>query len=233
MTSQEALFSGDTYRNFIYSIKSKATKTAYLKALKQFMQYRNVATVEELIRGEPKLIQSFIIEWIIDLKERRKLSYSSISLYCGALRHFYDMNDVTLNWKKIKSFLGEHVKSIKDRPYTRIEIQHLLEACSDQRLKIVILLMSSAGLRVGAIPSILIRNLTGQNDDLFRFVFFIVLRRKYNIYMKLSQTYIFLTQNPFSGKAKAKRKSIKETSIWEKDFAAKASRAGLCELVAL
>jgi uncharacterized membrane protein len=134
MASQEALFSGDAYRNFIYSIKSKATKTAYLKALKQFMQYRKVTTVEELLRGEPRLIQSFVIEWIIDLKERRNLSYSSVSLYSGALRHFYDMNDVTLNWKKIKNFLGEHVKTVKDRPYTRSEIRHLLDYCSDQRL---------------------------------------------------------------------------------------------------
>jgi integrase len=160
MASQEALFSGDAYRNFIYSIKSKATKTAYLKALKQFMQYRKVTTVEELLRGEPRLIQSFVIEWIIDLKERRNLSYSSVSLYSGALRHFYDMNDVTLNWKKIKNFLGEHVKTVKDRPYTRSEIRHLLDYCSDQRLKIIILLMCSAGLRVGAIPSIFLRNLT-------------------------------------------------------------------------
>ncbi len=143
MSSLELQSTGEAYRNFIYSIKSKATKTTYVKALKQFMEYRRVTSLEELLDGVPKLIQSFIIEWIIDLKERRKLSYSSISLYSGALRHFYDMNDITLNWKKIKSFLGEHIKTIRDRPYYRDEIRRLLNSCTDQRLKIVILLVKS------------------------------------------------------------------------------------------
>lgn len=34
-----------------------------------------------------------------------------------AIRHFYDMNDiVSINWKKVHSFEGEHEKEVEDRP---------------------------------------------------------------------------------------------------------------------
>jgi integrase len=49
-------------------------------------------------------------------------------------------------------------KGKKDRPYTHQEIAKMLEK-SDQRTRVAILLMSSAGLRVGALPSLKIRNL--------------------------------------------------------------------------
>jgi hypothetical protein len=57
---------------------------------------------------------------MIHLKEVQYLSSASITLYCTALRHFYDMNDITgLNWQKISSFIGENIKTVKDGPYTR------------------------------------------------------------------------------------------------------------------
>ena len=69
------------------------------------------------------------------------------------------MNDVTtLNRKKIKSFMGEHEKVAEDRPYTHREIQTLI-AHTTLRNRAIILLMSSAGLRLGAIPLLRIRDI--------------------------------------------------------------------------
>ena len=44
--------------------------------------------------------------------------YATISLYVATINKFYSMNDITLNWKKISSFMGEHEKVTDDRPYT-------------------------------------------------------------------------------------------------------------------
>ena len=116
--------------------------------------------MSELLKGEPKLIQSNIIEWLIHVKEVQNLSSASVTLYCTALRHFYDMNDITgLNWKKISSFIGENIKTIKDRPYTREEISKLLDAAQDRRLKIAILLMCGSGLRIGSLTGLKLQNL--------------------------------------------------------------------------
>jgi integrase len=69
------------------------------------------------------------------------------------------MNDiVTLNWRKIKSYQGEHVKVAEDRPYNHNEIQTLLSHATF-RNKAIILLMSSTGLRLGAVPSLRIKDL--------------------------------------------------------------------------
>jgi len=65
------------------------------------------------------------------------------------------MNDIAgLNWKKISSFIGENIKTIKDRPYTKEEISKLLDATQDKRLKIAILLMCGSGLRIGSISEL-------------------------------------------------------------------------------
>jgi integrase len=69
------------------------------------------------------------------------------------------MNDVTgLNWTKIHSFIGGNEKHTEDRPYTHSEIQRLIQKTTP-RNRAIILLMSSAGLRVGAIPLLRMRDL--------------------------------------------------------------------------
>ncbi len=156
---EDTLLDGVSYRNFACSLKSTFTRDAYTKALLHFMKYRNISISDDLLKEEPKILQSNIIEWLIHLKEVRKLSSASITLYSAAIHHFYDMNDILgLNWNKISSFIGERVKTIKDRPYSRQEILKLLDAARDKRLKIALLLMCSSGLRVGSITALWIRN---------------------------------------------------------------------------
>jgi integrase len=68
------------------------------------------------------------------------------------------MNDIILNMKKIRAFMGEHEKIAEDRPYTHFEISKLLGATS-YRNRAIILLMASAGLRRGAVPPLRIKDL--------------------------------------------------------------------------
>ena len=41
--------------------------------------------------------------------------------------HFYAMNDITLNRKKIGRYVPENIRKHNDRTYTREEITRLLE----------------------------------------------------------------------------------------------------------
>ena len=75
----------------------------------------------------------------MSLREK-KLSYNSISTRLNAISHFYDMNDVSLNKKKIKMFKGENTRKIVDRTYTNEEIKKILDV-SDLRAKYIVLLM--------------------------------------------------------------------------------------------
>jgi integrase len=59
------------------------------------------------------------------------------------------MNEIELNWFKISKYLGEPTKVVRDRSYTTEEIQHILTKC-DERMRVVILLLASTGIRLGA-----------------------------------------------------------------------------------
>lgn len=60
---------------------------------------------------------------------------------------------------------GTQAVQEEDRPYTRAEIHTMLKSANDVRTKIIILLITSSGMRVGAIPLLKIRNLV-KNPEL-------------------------------------------------------------------
>ena len=107
---------------------------------------------------DTKTIQMDICDLITYLRDTGRSS-ASVSTYVTALHKFYSMNDITtLNWDKIHSFEGEREKHTEDRPYTHSEIDTPVSNAS-LRNRSIILLMCSAGLRVGSIPLLRIKDL--------------------------------------------------------------------------
>jgi integrase len=128
-------------------------------ALRFFMDYLHLPydAYDKLLEKEPKLIQMDICDFTTHLRKAGH-SLASVSTCLAAIRKFYDMNDIDLHWRKIHSFEGEKEKVAEDRPYIHSEIQMLLEKTT-YRNRSIILLMASAGLRVGAIPGLRIKDL--------------------------------------------------------------------------
>src|SRR5918994_7133024 len=114
----------DVYFNFINSLKSEVTKKEYEREIRLFMKFCDVTKLSNLL--DLADTQKQIIKYITSLKERG-LSYNSISQPLYAIYHFYEMNDVPLNKKKINMFKGEFSKRISDRSYTREEIKKILD----------------------------------------------------------------------------------------------------------
>ena len=135
------------------------TRQHYVKGLGYFMDYHHLPhdAYDKLLEKDPKHIQMDICDFVTYLRKRGNAS-ASVSVYVAAVNKFYAMNDIILNWKKIRSFMGEHEKTVEDRPYTHSEIQTLIQHASP-RNKAMILLMSSAGLRIGAISTLKIKDL--------------------------------------------------------------------------
>ena len=104
-------------------------------------------TVRTLLDYKPSVIESKIISHIEYLKDVQKLSYWTIQVHCSAILHFFGMNDVNLNARKIKRFLpqdeSDHYSN--DRPYYVNEIQQILSKC-DIRSRVIVLLMVSTGM---------------------------------------------------------------------------------------
>ena len=153
-------------RHFLNSLSSEVTRHVYARGLRFFCRFIKVeennydVLLEWIISRDKKSLESAVIDYILYLKEDKKLAPYSISTYLNPIRHFFKMNDiVSVNWGKVNKFQGKKYCRTQDRPYTREEILRLLEA-GTLRDKIMILLMSSGGLRVGALSGITLKDLT-------------------------------------------------------------------------
>ena len=112
--------------------------------------------------NNPRLIEHKIIEYIDNMKNKGK-GYSTIHNYASAVLAFYMINDISLNITKINRFIPVQKKVRKDRSYTHDEISKILEI-ADERIRAIILLIASSGIRLGAVPLLKLGNL--QNSKL-------------------------------------------------------------------
>jgi hypothetical protein len=130
------------------------------------------------------LSQKEISDYIINYLVNRKISKQYKIVIFSAITHCCEMNDVILNWKKLKKFIKsdktDNSINGKDRGYTDEEIRKILEF-SDQRLKTVFLVLASTDIRIGALQLIKIGDLepidnlykitiySGDNEEYFTF----------------------------------------------------------------
>ena len=91
------------------------------------MDFYNISNISTLKQQDNKIIEFNLVKYIVDMKQRNPpVSHSLRSSRLGAVKKFYEMNDVILNWKKITQYLGEKTRVVKDCAYTTEEIQLLL-----------------------------------------------------------------------------------------------------------
>jgi integrase len=138
--------------------KSQQTKKVYRSVFNEFLQFLNGRNLDDLTNFKQGVIESKIISYLEYLRDARKLSYWTIMVHSCAILHFFEMNDISLNTKKIRRFLPENESYKVDRPYTLAEIQQILAKC-DIRAKTIVLLMATTGMRVGALPGLKLSNL--------------------------------------------------------------------------
>jgi integrase len=183
----EPTLTGFSYRIFIEGLKSAVTKAAYTFALQKYMRYLKIVNPDDLLKYQdnPKFIQTQIIDYLIFLKNPPiSLRYATRSQYLAAIMTYYDLNEVVLNKKKIYRYLGEEEKPIQNRGYTREEIAKMLEVC-DERVKALILILASTGVRIRAIVDLKLEDLTSiPNHDIY----------KVKVYSDSKQSYpVFIT----------------------------------------
>ncbi len=89
---------------FYSAIKSEKAKQKYNEYLENFRSYFIIKNHDKLAQIEPKELQEVIEDYVMYYKSKNK-SASLISGKMSALRLFFSMNDVILNWDKIRKML--------------------------------------------------------------------------------------------------------------------------------
>jgi hypothetical protein len=123
------------YLNFVNGLKSKETKITFSKLLFKYLDHLGLTkeNLADLLMNDVKILQNDLISYIIKLKDEG-YSYASMDLRLTAINTFFSMNDIIVNKKRISRYLGEHIKTVKDRAYTIEEIKRMVDA-SDIKFK--------------------------------------------------------------------------------------------------
>lgn len=160
---------GDAMRNFRDAIDNPQTRAHYERHLKYFLEFvkMDADSLARKAKRDAVWCQREVMNFIRFQKTRveaDKIVSSSISNYFKPLKLFLEMNDVVLNWKKIKKTLPRMRKYAEDRAPTIDEIR-LLISDGDMRLRCGVLVMCSSGIRVGAWDELKWKHVEPRYDD--------------------------------------------------------------------
>jgi len=122
--------------NFINSLDSEYTKDSNRFCLEKFLNHYDIDLVSFLKLPQEEMT-TLIIKYLVDKKISRRYK----SLVTASIKHACEINDVVLNWKKIKKFInseksGNEIKG-RDRGYTHEEIRKFYKQIIEDYVYIV------------------------------------------------------------------------------------------------
>ena len=151
------------FQNFTYALKSKDVKRQYPAMLSRFLNFIDIEgeTIEDKCNlfynfaknvDNRKALESELMRYIIFQEERikrKEISSGTLRNYIKAIKLFFTMNDILVNWDKIKMGMPTVNQTSNDRIPEISEVNTLF-GYHDIRIKPIVLTMLSSGIRVGA-----------------------------------------------------------------------------------
>ena len=89
----------EVYCNFVNSINSDQTRRMYEYSLSKFLKHYDI-DLDSFLKLPQQEISNFITDYLVNKKISRQYKVVIFS----AIKHACEMNDVILNWKKLKQY---------------------------------------------------------------------------------------------------------------------------------
>ena len=141
---------------FLESIKTEATRELYSRALRNFTKFVDISP-EDLVKRPSNEIQTMLEDYVVSCKGR--IVASTIDSYCFGIKHFLEMNDIILNWRKIKKFLPDRSKVTGSKAYTDEDVRNILSISANKKFRAIIHFLASSGVRVGSLSELRFRHM--------------------------------------------------------------------------
>ncbi|HXX99182.1 MAG TPA: hypothetical protein VEL11_18995 [Candidatus Bathyarchaeia archaeon] len=152
----------DPYSAFLYGMRSPKTKEKCIGRFRAFLDFIQIPGEGMTHRCKVfcEMINSNNTGWLLanvlkflqykrEKFERKEIAAGTVKNYYQAIKLFCDMNDIPVPWKKIRKGLPRVRKFGEDRAPTIEEIRKVIEY-PDRRIKAIVCIMVSSGIRLGA-----------------------------------------------------------------------------------
>lgn len=140
-----------------HTIKSEKTKKLYELNIEKFRKFTGIKDLDSLVNLPKDQLQTMVEDFVIDLKA--KLNANTIPVVMAAIKSLFVMNDVELNFQKIRRMYPAQVKKSGNRSYTKEQIQEMLQYATKKRVRALILFLASTGCRIGVVEDLKIHHL--------------------------------------------------------------------------
>ena len=166
--------------------RSKQTAIKYRNNFDHFLNFVRIRDLDVFLDLGKEAIQELVINYVLSMRDDAEKMYSrsTINTNVAAILYFLENNDIELNKRKLRRYYPSDESTNDDRSYTTQEIAKILSVC-DLREKAMILLMASSGVRIGALCSMQIGDLTEidlQGSKLYKVQVYARTRYKYTAF---------------------------------------------------
>ncbi len=162
------VLAGNSYVNMLDAVKSKVSRLTYGRTLRLYCEFTQMDT-DKLIEiankdlpGATEQVKTYMRHLKERVEVKKDLQPKSVALYFSTVKLLYTMNDILMNWTKISKMMPEKTTQ-EDRAYRKEEIDKILKV-ADIREKVIVLLLATAGLRIGALPDLKVKHLSPMNS---------------------------------------------------------------------
>lgn len=143
---------------FHSSIKSDKTKKQYDYHLAKFKEYFIIKSFDDLVKIQDFKIQKMVEDYMFYQREQNK-QFGTMNSCLNSLKLFFSMNDVVINWVKLKKMLPEKKKATGQTPYTTEQVQTLLKYAKNPKFRALIHFLSASGVRIGSFREMKIKHI--------------------------------------------------------------------------
>lgn len=177
ITSEQNSNFSTPYYMFRYSIRNELTLRYYERRLLRFFDYiaflpgemieKRCNSFAENGKSDLNWALNKIITFLQFQKDRSEvgeIAPATLGNFVKALKLFCEMSDIQIPWKKITRGLPKIREAANDRAPTLEEIRKLMEY-PDRRIKPLILVMASSGIRLGAWDYLKWKHIIPMNDE--------------------------------------------------------------------